>query len=230
MLRFGRGWVLFGLLGLCLVMSAGYAAFAIRTSGAPPPVGMQLAEGDFAPQGIFVGPPVGTWIVGPGSFAGYRIREKLAFLPAPHDVVARTTSLSGSLTVSGLEVTRAYLSVDTTALTSDEKGRDLAMRTQGLETDRYPRASFLLSRPVRFEAWPGQGRVVTRTATGRVTLHGVTRDVTFPLQGRWTGTEIRLAGSLAIRLADFDIVAPSAGPVSIAETGIIEFQLTLVRP
>jgi polyisoprenoid-binding protein YceI len=229
MLRFGRGWVLFGLMGLCLVTAAGYAAFAIRTSGAPPPVGLRLVEGDAASH-VETGSPQGTWTVGPGSFAGYRIREKLAFLPAPHDVVARTTALSGSLTVTGLEVSRAFLSVDTTALTSDEPGRDQAMRTQGLETDRYPRASFLLTEPLRFAAWPDPGRVVTRTASGRLTLHGVVRAVTLPLQGQWTGREIRIVGTLTIRLADFSIVAPSAGPVSIADTGIIEFQLTLVRP
>jgi polyisoprenoid-binding protein YceI len=230
MLRFGRGWVLIGLFGLSMVFAAGYATFAIRTSGAPAPVGLELAEGDPASQTEVMGSPEGTWTVGPGSFAGYRIREKLAFLPAPHDVVARTTTMSGSVTVSGLEISRAFLSIDTTDLTSDEPGRDHVMRTEGLETDRYPRASFLLTEPLRFESWPDPGRVVTRTASGRLTLHGVTRAVSLPLQGQWSGREIRIAGSLMIRLADYGIVAPSAGPVSIAETGIIEFQLTLVRP
>jgi polyisoprenoid-binding protein YceI len=229
MLRFGRAWVLIGLVGMALLLATGYATLAIRTSGAPDPVGLQLPE-DFAPQGVVVGPPVGTWTVGPGSFAGYRIREKLAFLPAPHDVVARTTTMSGSVTVGALEISRAFLSIDTTTLTSDESGRDQAMRTQGLETDRYPRASFLLTEPLPFSSWPELGRVVTRTAAGRLTLHGVTRAVTLPLQGQWTGGEIRIAGSLRIRLADFGIVAPSAGPVSIADTGTIELQLTLVRP
>ncbi len=230
MLRFGRGWVLIGLFGLSMVFAAGYATFAIRTSGAPAPVGLELAEGDPASHAEVVGSPEGTWTIGPGSFAGYRIREKLAFLPAPHDVVARTSSMTGSVTVSGLEISRAYLSIDTTDLTSDEPGRDQAMRTQGLETDRYPRASFLLTDPLRIEPWPDPGRVVTRTASGRLTLHGVTRPVTVPMQGQWSGTEIRIVGSLTIRLADFGIVAPSAGPVSIADTGTIEFQLTLVRP
>jgi polyisoprenoid-binding protein YceI len=138
--------------------------------------------------------------------------------------------MSGSVTVGALEISRAFLSIDTTKLTSDEPGRDQAMRTQGLETDRYPRASFLLTEPLPFASWPELGRVVTRTAAGRLTLHGVTRAVTLPLQGQWTGGEIRIAGSLRIRLDDFGIVAPSAGPVSIADTGTIEFQLTLVRP
>jgi polyisoprenoid-binding protein YceI len=230
MLRFGRGWVVIGLLGLSMVVATGYATFAIRTRGAPPPVGLELAEGDPASQSGPVGSPEGTWTVGPGSFAGYRIREKLAFLPAPHDVVARTSTMTGSVTISGLQISQAYLSIDTTDLTSDEPGRDHAMRTQGLETDRYPRASFLLTDPLPFQSWPDAGRVVTRTASGRMTLHGMTRPVTVPLQGQWYGTEIRIAGSLTIRLADFGIVAPSAGPISIADTGTIEFQLTLVRP
>ena len=102
MLRSGRAWVLIVLIGLSSALVAGYTTFAIRTSGALPPVGLESAEGDpVAPAGM-PGTPEGTWTIGPGSFAGYRIRERLAFLPAPQDVVARTTTMSGSITVSGM--------------------------------------------------------------------------------------------------------------------------------
>src|SRR2546427_2229497 len=40
----------------------------------------------------------GTWTIGSGSQAGYRVREKLASLSAPSDAVGRTTAVSGTLT------------------------------------------------------------------------------------------------------------------------------------
>ena len=38
----------------------------------------------------------GTWNVAPGSVAGYRVREKLAALPATSDAVGRTESVTGT--------------------------------------------------------------------------------------------------------------------------------------
>src|SRR6202158_3865909 len=39
----------------------------------------------------------GTWIVGSGSVAGYRVREELASLAAPSDGVGGTSGLPGTL-------------------------------------------------------------------------------------------------------------------------------------
>jgi len=54
-------------------------------------------------------PGAGTWTVGSGSQAGYRVREKLASLSAPSDAVGRTTAVTETLTLaqesSGYSVT-----------------------------------------------------------------------------------------------------------------------------
>ena len=44
----------------------------------------------------------GKWTVAKGSAAGYRVREKLAFLPAQSDAVGRTSQISGSAEFSEL--------------------------------------------------------------------------------------------------------------------------------
>src|SRR5207253_2743318 len=41
----------------------------------------------------------GTWTVADGSVAGYRVKEKLASLPAQSDAVARTGSVTGAVTL-----------------------------------------------------------------------------------------------------------------------------------
>jgi len=42
----------------------------------------------------------GSWAVSSGSEAGYRVREKLAFLPAESDAVGRTSQITGDATLS----------------------------------------------------------------------------------------------------------------------------------
>jgi hypothetical protein len=47
-----------------------------------------------------------------------------------------------------------------------------------------------------------------------------------PLQARWDGDTIRLAGRLPVHLSDYDIQAPQFGPVvSIEDNATIELQL-----
>src|SRR4030081_282883 len=62
----------------------------------------------------------GTWRVGPGSPAGYPVREKLASLSAPSDAVGRTTAVTGTLTLtqaaSGYSVTAADFTVNVSKL------------------------------------------------------------------------------------------------------------------
>src|SRR5215217_2590719 len=42
-----------------------------------------------------------SWTVGEGSEAGYRVREKLAFLPAKNDAVGRTSDITGTAESTG---------------------------------------------------------------------------------------------------------------------------------
>src|SRR6266849_2974401 len=58
----------------------------------------------------------GTWTVGSGSLAGYRVREQLASFAAPSDAVGRTSAITGTFSLtqsaSGYGVTAASFSVD----------------------------------------------------------------------------------------------------------------------
>lgn len=53
--------------------------------------------------------------------------------------------------------------------------------------------------------------------------------MTIPIQARWSGNLIDLAGSSEIVLADYDIEVPERQFVSVDETGTMEFQLVLER-
>src|SRR5437870_8505131 len=92
------------------------------------------------------GTVAGTWTATTGSQAGYRVRERLANLPAESDAVGRTDQVTGTITIatngSTSSVTAAAIQVDTTTITSDKPMRDNRLRTEGLQTDSYPTASF----------------------------------------------------------------------------------------
>jgi polyisoprenoid-binding protein YceI len=177
----------------------------------------------------------GTWTVVEGSEAGYRVREQLANLPAESDAVGRTNDVSGSITVESdgetVTVTEADLLVDTTSIASDEGRRDNRLRTEGLETDRFPTATFTLTEPVDIPATVLDGTPVDVTLTGDLTLHGTTQAVDIPAQAQLIDGQIQVAGALSFSLADFDITPPNVGGfiVSIADEGTLEFLLVLAR-
>jgi polyisoprenoid-binding protein YceI len=136
--------------------------------------------------------------------------------------------VDGSLEISGTEVVATSVTADLTQLESDESRRDGAIRTNGIQTDLYPTAAFELTEPIAFAEQPAEGEVVEVEATGELTLHGVTRAVTFPLEARWDGGQIAVVGSLEIDLADYDITPPSLGPATVEDHGTIEVQLIFV--
>jgi polyisoprenoid-binding protein YceI len=168
-----------------------------------------------------------TWAIADGSEAGYRVREKLAFLAAKNDAVGRTSAITGSAESTGdgdaLTITKASFKIDVSTLTSDQDRRDQRIRSIGIESDRFPTATFTLAEPI----------ALTKTkvdATGDLTLHGVTKRVTIPLQVRQSGSTLEAVGSLSFPWGDFGMTAPSvAGFVNVEDTATLEFDLKLTQ-
>jgi polyisoprenoid-binding protein YceI len=176
----------------------------------------------------------GTWTITSGE-AGYRVRERLANLPAESDAVGRTKDVTGSITLTGsgdaVQLTAATVQVNTTTIASDESRRDNRMRSEGLQTDQYQTASFTLTKPVAIPPSAGAGTATNVTLTGDLTLHGVTKTVDIPAQAQLVNGTISVAGSLSFPLSDFNISAPNIGGfiLSIADTGTLEFTVNLTK-
>jgi len=176
----------------------------------------------------------GTWRVAGGSEAGYRVREKLAALPAQSDAVGRSSAVTGSVKVdrtgSTLAATEANFEVDLTKLTSDETRRDNRIKTDGLQINQFPKATFVSSKPIPLPAETASGQAVKASAEGDLTLHGVTRRVTIPLDVRVAGGKGELAGSLKFPMSDFNITPPSIGGfVTVDPDATLEFRLVLEK-
>ena len=166
-----------------------------------------------------------AWTIADGSEAGYRVREKLAFLPAKNDAVGRTSDITGSAESTGegdaMTITKASFEIDVSTLQSDEGRRDQRIRTIGIESDRFPTTTFVLTEPIELTKEKVE-------ATGDLTLHGVTKQVTIPLHVFQSGTTLEAVGELGFPWGDFGMTAPSvAGFVTVEDTATLEFDLKL---
>lgn len=227
-------------VGVVAVIGVVVWYFFVRDD-APPP--LELSDPDADPTEPAAGAgdttsPDGTWTVstdlqsgGGQSVVGYRVDEKLASLPARSDAVGRTDAVAGELVVDGATIPTVEVTADLTELESDQGRRDDALRTRGLETEDFPEANFVLRSPIDLGGVPAVGAGVEVTATGDLTVHGVTDSVEVPLEARWSGAVIEVVGSLPVVMADYDIEPPDvAGLVDVDDEGTMEFQLFFVRP
>ena len=176
----------------------------------------------------------GTWRVAAGSTAGYRVREKLAALPAKSDAVGRSPAVTGTVRVDGsgtaLTASEARFEVDLTKLTSDESRRDNRIRTDGLQTNQFPKATFVSTKPIPLPAETASGQAVKASTEGDLTIHGVTKRVTIPIDVRVVDGKGELVGSLQFPMSDFNITPPSIGGfVTVDPDATLEFKLVLEK-
>lgn len=159
------------------------------------------------------------------SFVGYRVQEQLASIGA-NTAVGRTPNVSGTLTISGTQLTAATISADLTALQSDDQRRDGQLVDHGIETATFPNATFTLTTPVELGTDPTSGAEIDVTATGELTLHGQTKTVQIALKTRLSGSIIEVVGSLPIAFSDYGVQAPTSFAVlTVADQGTMELQL-----
>ncbi len=168
-------------------------------------------------------PVDGTWNIATGSVAGYRIKETL--FGQSTTAVGRTNTITGSITIAGIQVTAGQFSVDMTTVKSDQSQRDAQFQGRIMNTATYPTATFTLTRPINLGTTPTAGTTTNHTATGNLTLHGTTKSVTFTIQARQTNATLAVSGSIPVVFSDYSISNPSAGPATTASDGTLEFLL-----
>jgi polyisoprenoid-binding protein YceI len=172
-------------------------------------------------------PLAGTWRIGTGSTAGYRVKETLFGQRAT--AVGRTKIVTGSMIIAGTRVTKASFTIDMASITSDRSARDSRFRGPIMDTADYPVATFALTRAIELAPVPSDGVVTKYAATGDLTLHGATRAVSIPLAAQRVGNTIEAQGIVTIAFADYNVDNPSVGPAHVGDRGQLEFVLKL-RP
>lgn len=163
-----------------------------------------------------------------GTYVGFRVREELTAI-GESEAVGRTPQVAGTITIDGQTVTEAVIEANMAAITTNDSRRDGRVRA-ALDVDGFPSAAFELTAPIELGAAALDGESVAATATGDLTVHGVTQPVEVDLQAQLADDLIVVVGALDITFADFGVSVPSAPIVLSAEdSGVVELQLFLAR-
>jgi polyisoprenoid-binding protein YceI len=216
----GAGAVVLGGAGLVFGPSI-YASYAASVVDAPPTL-ERVDPG--TKTAVDLENLSGTWSVAKGSYAGYRVKEVLQGNNVT--VNGRTEEVSGSLTADGLTLTAATVTVDVASITTPEPPRDIYFRDVALQVSKFPDATFTLTEPVTAEE-PTPGEPQSFEATGELTLHGVTQEVTADLEAVLTASGGQVSGRIPITFEDYGVEAPSLGFVEVEDQGSVEFLLNL---
>jgi polyisoprenoid-binding protein YceI len=224
-----KRWIVIGVVAtLAAVVGGPWVYIHLISSDAPAPLTAMSDDNTAATTsstgaGTTNGTTDGSWAVASGSQVGYRVNEVLFGQSAT--AVGRTDTVTGSMQVSGTTIESASFTVDMTTVASDESRRDNQFHNRIMQTGTYPTATFELTQPITFSSVPTDGASVTKTVTGKLTLHGTTKTVNVDLTGTRSGDTIAVKGSIPIVFAEWDIPNPSFGPVTTEDNGILEFAL-----
>jgi len=222
-------WTVAGVAAVAVLAVGGTYVYIHFIEGpAPAPLGLKAPKGHVptaqAQPGQATGTTslAGTWRVTSGSVAGYRVKEVL--LGQNNIAVGRTSHIKGDLTIKGTTVTAAAFTVAMATIHSDQSQRDAQFDGRIMDVSTYPTGTFTLTRPISLASVPAAGVIKTYTATGKLTLHGHTRQVTFGLKAERTGGKIEVSGSIPVTFAAYGIGNPSFGSfVTTQNHGILEF-------
>jgi polyisoprenoid-binding protein YceI len=227
---------LIAVVAVIVIGGAGFYWFVLRDT-APPVVTL----GD-APAATTGGAPAsadGNWKVQQETspeadssdytvFVGYRVMELFAGDTIKKEAVGRTVDVTGTMTIKGQTVPSAEIDATLTSLKSDRSPRDNIIHNLGLESDKFPKATFKLTTPIQLPSVPKIGEKQSVMATGDLTLHGQTKSVTVPLDTRWNGANIQITGLVPITFSDYNIEKISIPTVSTDDKGSLEIALTFV--
>ena len=225
-------------LGALIVIGAAAGIWWFLRDDAPPPVSLDVAAQSVTGQTSSRAGIEGDWSVdtesgtfdfesATGTFAGFRIQERLTGIGST-TAVGRTGEVSGRITIEGTKLTAASFEVDTASITTNDSQRDDNVAS-ALSVTQFPKATFELSAPVELGADAANGMPLAVDAPGKLTIKGVTKDVTIPIEAQLVNGTVVVVGSTDIVFSDYGVTVPrSQIVVSVEDHGVVEFQLLLV--
>ena len=217
-------WTVVGVVAVLVIVVGGPFVYFQFIEGDPPkPLSLDTTPTSALPAGETGAPLAGSWRITSPSVVRYRVKETL--FGQSNTAVGTTNAVTGSITIAGTNVTTASFTVDMTKVTSDSGNRDNQFQGRIMDTANFPTATFALTQPIALGAEPKDGVQKVYTATGKLTLHGTTKDIAFPVNARRTGDVIQVQGNVPVTFSEYGIDNPSGGPASVGDTGQMEFVL-----
>lgn len=233
------------IAGVALVAAAalgGGGAYVYFFSGlrsSPSTLGLSatpIATASASPTASTPASLAGTWTVTTGSVAGYRVKELFVGETSKHEAVARTSTVSGSLTVAGDPSGYQASAITITAVLTDlhsvdtVAGRDVSQRdffvSRQMNLQQFPNAMFAAS---SVSVAGATSSPVDVSLPGKLTIHGVTRDVTASAKAQLTNGKVEVAGNVSILMTDYGVTPPSVPFTTVDPQVTIEFDIFLTK-
>ncbi|HLG70715.1 MAG TPA: YceI family protein [Chloroflexota bacterium] len=166
------------------------------------------------------------------SKAEYQTQEQLAGRNLPNVAVGSTTGVQGSIVLtsdSQLDGSASKITVDLSSLASDESMRDNFIKRNTLQTSQYPDAVFTPTGVSGLPAALPTSGSLTFQLDGNLTVHGVTKPVTWTVEAQFDGSQISGKATAPFTITEFGMSLPKAGPVlSVQDAGTLELDFSNV--
>jgi polyisoprenoid-binding protein YceI len=154
-----------------------------------------------------------TWTITSASKATVSVREQLVGVSLPSDAVLTATGAAGAFAVSGDGAFSAdsKITFDVTTLASDQRDRDNFVKMDTLNIRQFPTATFVPTKATGLTLPLASGADLKFTLAGKLTIHGVTKDVTFDVVAKRTGGQLTATATAnpTLKFEDFGMRAPS---------------------
>jgi polyisoprenoid-binding protein YceI len=217
---------------IAFALSACGGAIAPAPTAAPPAAVTPAATLAPAPAVSADGP--WTFSVDASSKTTVRVREVLAQIRAPGDAVLTATGMKGSFTLNadGSFSSSSQITADLTTLDSDSKQRDSFIKDNTLGTRRFPLAEFVPTKTTGLALPLPLSGEMKFTLAGKMTVHGVTKDVTFSVSAKRDGAKLTATATAdpAWKFADFGMTVPRVASVLSIEDDIrVEISLAATQ-
>jgi polyisoprenoid-binding protein YceI len=198
------------------------AAPAARATAAPAAQPADRATTAPAPSGAAGGTRTFS-IVPEQSEASYEVQEQFLSRDLPNQAIGKTNAVTGEFqfSVDGKPSGKVTnITVDLSKLTSDESRRDNRIRTQWLESNKFPNAVFTSTEAQGLPETYTEGQDVNFKLIGDMTIRDVTKPVTFDVTGKLVGDTITGSATTQIMMKDFGIDPPSVAGMLTVKDGV----------
>ncbi len=153
---------------------------------------------------------VATWTITSASKGTVSVREQLVGVNLPSDAVLVATGATGSFTVNadGTFSRDSKITFDLTTLASDQRG---FVKMDTLAVRQFPTATFVPTKATGLALPLAANAEATFTLAGKMTIHGVTKDVTFDVVTKRNGAQLTATATAnpTWKFEDFGMKAPS---------------------
>ena|ERR1051326_3127173 len=185
------------------------------------------AEGTATPCGT----PIATTglstfqIVPDQTTVSYSVHENLIIENKPDNVAVGTThDEEGSFQIrTGADpvVASMNVSVDLRTLQSDSDRRDNYIQRNTLETQTYPKATFVSTCATNLPTNYVEGQTANFQITGNLTMHGKTNKAVFDVQGKLENGTTTGTATTTIFMTDYGMDPPNLANIAISENKVV---------